>query len=377
MKIAFFIREFPSLSETFIQNQIDGLIKKGHKVDIYTDNYQPLMPKNKILRILKVAGLFLTNIWTEPILLDSLNISKYGHQAANLRLFYSALRLKEKKYYDIIHCQFGTLGLVGLWLKQIGRLEGKLITSFRGIDMSKKYHSLYNELFKKGYLFLPNNQYFKNKLIELGCDKNKIIIHRSGINLNKFIFSPKTLKPNKKIKIVSIARLIEKKGIEYGIKAVAKLAKTNKNIEYNIIGDGPLRKQLQNLINESGLKNTIKILGWKKQDEIIEILKNSHILIAPSITGSDGDIEGIPNSLKEAMAVGLPVIGTFHSGIPELVKSEFLVPEKDSDALANKLNYLMQHPEIWPEITKTNRKIIEEQYDINKLNNQLIEIYNR
>ena len=98
----------------------------------------------------------------------------------------------------------------------------------------------------------------------------------------------------------------------------------------------------------------------------------------PSITASNGDQEGIPVVLMEAQATGLPIISTYHTGIPEVVidgKSGFLVHEKDVDALAEKLEYLIKHPEIWPEMGRYGRKHVEEKYDIKKLNQQLVKIY--
>ena len=119
-------------------------------------------------------------------------------------------------------------------------------------------------------------------------------------------------------------------------------------------------------------------MGWKDQHEVIEILNEASIMLAPSITSKDGDREGIPVGLMEAMAVGLPVVSTYHSGIPELVKdgiSGFLVPERDVDALAQKLGYLIENPDKWAEMGLAGREYVENFYDINKLNDQLVDTY--
>src|SRR4030065_356569 len=96
------------------------------------------------------------------------------------------------------------------------------------------------------------------------------------------------------------------------------------------------------------------------------------------VTASDGDSEGLPVVLLEAQAVGLPIISSLHGGIPEGVldsKSGFLVPEKDVDALAKKIEYLIEHPELWPDMGRYGRKFVEERYDIQKLNQRLVKIY--
>lgn len=408
MRIAVVVGEFPILSETFILNQITGLIDRGHEVDIYSlygppvdtsrvhpnvekyrllnrTHYVPRIPENHFLRLLKGLGLLSTNGYEDPlVLLRSLNIFKYGKQAASLRLLYATIPLLGKGPYDIIHGQFGTYSLDAMVLRDLGALKGKLIAQFRGFDISKYLQecgdSVYNQLFDTGDFFLTNCEYFKRRLVKLGCDEKKVVVHGSGLDCSRFLFTPRRPHSDGKVRIVTTGRLVEKKGIEYSIRAVAKLALVNRNIEYNVIGDGPLRKELQQLIENLGVSSTVKLLGWRHQQELIEILNNSHILIAPSVTAKDGDQDAPVNALKEAMAMGLPVIGTQHGGIPELIEdgiSGFLVPERNVDAIAEKLAYLIERPQIWPEMGRAARAYVEENYDLNKLNDELVEIYRK
>jgi colanic acid/amylovoran biosynthesis glycosyltransferase len=159
---------------------------------------------------------------------------------------------------------------------------------------------------------------------------------------------------------------------------VAKLVKDVSRVEYSIVGDGPLRKSLEQLIGALGMGASIKVLGWKRQDEVVEILKTAHIMLAPSVTAADGNQEGIPNALKEAMAMGLPVVSTRHAGIPELVDdgvSGYLVPERDVEALVATLRRLIAQRERWPAMGRAGRDRIEDRYDASPLNDRLIEIY--
>jgi len=407
MRIAFIIGRFPVLSETFILNQITGLLDRGHEVDIYieapgdttkmhpdVEKYHLLdrtycigMPANRFLRVLKGLWLFCVNYNKNPVLLQqSLNIFKYGKDAASLRLLYAAISVLpslDEGPYDIIHCQFGTFGFIGISFRIVAAPKGKLVVSFRGYDITWflwwSGDDVYNRLFKIGDLFLPNCDYFKNRIISLGCDEKKIVVMRSGIDCSRFLFTPRHFPPDGRVRIITTGRLVEKKGIEYGIRAVAKLATAYPNIEYYIIGDGPLKENLQQLIQELDVCDTVKLIGRMQQQELIEILDNSHIFIAPCVTAKNGDQDAPVNVLKEAMAMGLPVIGTQHGGIPELIEdgvSGFLVPERDVDHLVEKLAYLIEHPEVWPAMGQAGRAYVEEHYDINKLNDQLVEIYN-
>ncbi|HEY6104105.1 MAG TPA: glycosyltransferase, partial [bacterium] len=115
-----------------------------------------------------------------------------------------------------------------------------------------------------------------------------------------------------------------------------------------------------------------------EQGEIRRLLEGAHILLAPSVTAQDGDQEGIPNVVKEAMATGMPVVSTRHSGIPELVQdavSGFLVAERDVDALAERLVFLIDHPETWPEMGRAGRRKVEADFDVEHMHDRLIALY--
>jgi len=227
-------------------------------------------------------------------------------------------------------------------------------------------------------LFLPTSEYLKRRLIDLGCHEEKILVHRSGVDCKEFSFMPRQVTPGGRIRIVTIGRSVEKKGVEYAIRAIAKLKKEISDIEYLIVGDGPLQESFKRMIQTLEAGETIKLLGWKREDEVAEILRTSHVVLAPSVTGADGDQEGIPNVLKEAMAMGLPVVSTRHAGIPELIEdgvSGFLVAERDVEALISKLRFLIGHPEIWPAMGQAGRARVEVHYNIETLNDKLVDIY--
>jgi colanic acid/amylovoran biosynthesis glycosyltransferase len=407
MKIAFIVWRFPVLSEAFILNQITGLIDRGHEVHIHPVNglpkkytgkvhpvieeykllertyYPPTLPEKTFLRLVKGLGLVLKNINKGSLkTLPFFNPWKYDSEVATLKTFYRTVSLLQDGSYDIIHCQFGTLAPIALAYRDAGIIKGRLITTFRGVDISKYVYEnsihVYDQLFQEGEFFLANCEFFRNRAVNLGCNPERIVVHGSGLDCRKFPFKPRYFPADGKVRIATTGRLVEKKGIEYGIRAIAKLAESYPNIEYNIIGDGELKEQFEELSIQLNIGHIIKLWGWKQQKEIVEILDNCHIFIAPSVTAADGNQDAPVNTLKEAMAMGLPVISTFHGGIPELVEdgvSGFLVPERDADAIALKLNYLIEHPQIWQKMGQAGRRRVEEKYDMNKLNDELVSIY--
>jgi len=404
MKIAFIVNVFPALSETFILNQITGLIDLGHEVDIYSrwtpskskvhadvekyklcasTYYLNEVPEDKIKRILKALGLLAINFHKSPLtILNSLNIFKYGREALSLYLFYHAVVFLRKRY-DIIHCHFGPNGNFGSILKSIG-IKGKLVVVFHAHELTellvREGSDIYNGLFLKADLIMPISNHWEKKLIELRCPADKIIVHHMGIDSDLFKFTELRNDGLGSINILTVGRLVEKKGVEVGVRAVALMLQKYPElvIRYSIVGDGILRNHLEALVKTLEISNNVRMLGPKTQDEVKKLMSESHIFVLPSITARNGDQEGIPVALMEGMATGLPVISTYHTGIPELVqdgRSGFLVPERDVDALAEKLEYLILHPEIWPEMGRAGRKYVEEHYDIKKLNKKLVKIY--
>lgn len=401
MRIAFLVGGFPTISETFIINQICGLMELGNDVDIFPNKYNKRekthsqvkefkmlentyhvnIPANKFIRVMKAMLLFFLNIYKSPIVvMKSLNIFKYGKVALSLKLFYSTIPFIDKDDYDIYHAHFGPNGNLAVLLKEIGVIKGKIVTSFLGADLSKYLNknkkNVYEKLLNEVDLCLPINNVFKQKLIDLGCDEKKIVVHHIGIKPEKY--NRIIDEEENKFNIITIARLVEKKGVVFGIKAISKLVNKYPNISYKIVGDGYLRNDLENLINEMELNSNIEILGYKTQNEIKELFKNYRILLAPSVTSSDGDKEGIPIAIMEAMASGLCVISTTHSGIPELVrdgKDGFLVPERNTDLLAEKIEILINNKEKRMKFSNNARKRVEKKFNSNYLITRLFDLY--
>ena len=404
MKIAFIVPVFPSLSQTFVLNQITGLIDRGHEVDIFAKisgtepkihddviNYHLLdhtyyfeeLLSNKFLRILKAIQIIFSHILIAPsIIIRCLNFFQFGMASVNLSVLYQAILFIRKGPYDIVHCHFGQIGTLGILLRKLGVTKGKIVTTFYGYDLTSYLNingkDVYKKLLVEADILLPICNYFKEILIEIGCNEKKITIHRIGIDVNKFSPFNNCFPNDNSFRILSIARLVEKKGIENGILAIAKLLKSFPNIQYHIAGDGPLRGTLMDLLDRLGIKNNVHILGWMDQEEILNLISRAQILLAPSVTGKNGDQEGTPVAIMEALASGLPVVSTFHSGIPEIVLNEktgYLVKEGDVHDLAKKIGKLISNKILLNRMAKEGRKHIVDKFNIDKLNDKLVTIY--
>ncbi len=386
MKIAMVVSRFPVLSETFILNQITGLLRLGHEVDIYAlDGREPLHAGAH--PAVERYGLLERTFFLEPTRTPVSNWWRVGRPLSSLfpRKAITDAPLLEKTEYDIVHCQFGVMGWRTLPIRELGSLKGALVVSFRGYDISgflrDRGERIYDELFKKADFLLANCDYFKKRLVSLGCDAAKIQIHYSGIDLERFRFAPRFFQTNRTIQLLSVGRLIEKKGFEYAVRAVARLVKTDRlKVIYKIIGEGPLRGDLEKMIEKLGLTGTVFLAGAMTQSGIIAAMENADLFLAPSVRAVGGDEDGPVNSIKEAMASGVPVIATRHGGIPELVEDDvsgFLVPERDPEVLSQKIIYLLNHPRVGMTMSAAGRACVERKFDIEKLNNELVSVYQK
>ncbi len=407
MRIAFFVSAFPVVSETFIVNQITGLIDRGHEVDIFArsvrslDVVHPEIEEYRLLDRVFCLNAVPDGTWSRFVHSVSLGwrLCRSGRIEAwkqLLRILFSSskgllltrsgqlallCRQLEQGSYDIVHAQYGTLGRRLIPLKTAGILPARHVTSFRGHDVTQhgtRGSGFYEELFARGDLFLPVSESLKRKIVSQGCKEEKIHVLHSGINCGRFRFRARTLPEGETARILTVARLVEMKGVAYGVEAVARLLQSGRKIQYQIAGDGVLRGELEQLIEKLGMRENIRLLGWKDHDELARLMEQAHILLTPSVTAANGEQEGIPNVAKEAMAMGIPVVSTYHSGIPELVEdgvSGYLAAERDVDALADSLARLLDHPERWPQMGRAGRKKVEEEFDMERLNDQLEALY--
>ena len=366
LKILFVVSSFPPNSGTAVLNQITGLIDRGHDVYIYARKKGPLELSHP--HMIKY-NLLKRTYFNFPLQ------GKKKNQLHNLP--------PDLATFDIIYCQFGHRATEFLLVKEGRNLKAKFVTCFRGVDLSKHVKEnprKYDLLLRKGDLFFPVCNAFRRRLISLGCDPKKIIVHHSAIDCKKFSFKPRTLNGGNIINMVTVCRLVEKKGLTYSIRAVAQLIRKYPAIRYDIVGFGPLEQELKQLIKRLGVQNNIRLVGRASEDEVAAILDNAHIFLLASVTARSGDEEGIPNALKEAMARGMPVVSTYHSGIPELVDngvSGFLVSQRSSMMFAKKIEYLINNPNLWHKMGLAGHKKVKDGYDKEKVNDRLVNIFRR
>ena len=402
MKVAIIVESFPKLSETFVVNHIKGLIDEGAEVKIFAfynlnegrihpvvnkyhlkskTRYKPVEPLNKIGRSIKAIFLILRYIPQYPkAILQSINIFKLGKDAFRMHYLFEAATFFTKEKFDLVHCHFGNTAEKVALFQQWGLLNAPLVTSFHGYDLDDKSFRDSNEylnLKKRVSVIISNSTYTQMRLIELGFDAKKIKI--LPVYFDTSYFKRKGSNSDSFFTILTVGRLVEFKGIEYSIKALSIVKKDMKiPFKYIIVGTGPLEEKLQMQIDELDLNDCIKLVGQKTQAEILELMENSDIFMLNGIMTNDGRVENQGLVIQEAQSMNLPVIVSDLGGVSEGMLngiSGFLLPPKDVNAIADKINYLYTHPEERMKMGIAGRKYVEDKYSISQSTQKLLGFY--
>jgi len=401
MKVTFLTSHFPEISEQFIINQVIGLIDAGVDVSVITlhdsrnESLNPefnaynlsnrieslSIPKRSMFRVLKAIPKIVRIILISPAkLLLAFNTGRYNRAVFSLKTIYVLDAFRRRKI-SLLHCHFGPNGVVGSFMKDAG-IVNKLICTFHGSDINsyplRHGENVYQQLFKVVDQITVNTTFTGNKVEYYGGRWSKIEIVPVGLkcanypNLKKghdFLGSPV---------ILTVARLEEKKGHFYALHALVELIKVYPESVYHIAGSGSMEIELKVLSVNLGVDSNVVFHGYCNRNQIFELYKRATVFLLPSVTASNGDMEGQGLVLQEAQAVGLPVISTLHNGIPDGVldgETGFLVPEKDSVAIVEKVFYLTEHPQEAAKMGESGRKFVQGKYDIPILTQKIIDIY--
>jgi colanic acid/amylovoran biosynthesis glycosyltransferase len=195
----------------------------------------------------------------------------------------------------------------------------------------------------------------------------RIELVRNGIDMTRF--SPPATPPDGPFTILAVARLVEKKGLRYLVEACRYLRDRGLEFRCDIVGKGAQQALLDGLVRGWKLDDRIRLAGALAQQEIVERYHRAHVLVLPCVVGQDGNRDGLPVSIVEALACGVPVISTPVTGIPEVVRDGIngcLVPEGDPRALADAIETLMRHPQLRQRLCGTARGSVAEDFDQEK-----------
>jgi colanic acid/amylovoran biosynthesis glycosyltransferase len=292
--------------------------------------------------------------------------------------FYETICRKEN--IQILHAHFGYHGVKMLGLKR--KLNVPMVCSFYGDDAFAKLHTDRNKkkylgLFSEAEKILALGPYMKSELIKLGCPAEKITIHHLGINVNEIEFKQRSISKGEKIKFLIVAGFVQKKGIDIAIKALSAF-RDRYDFSLDIIGDGPLKNEILAVIEDSGIKDKIKLHGYQPYRYFIDMAYQCDVFIQASRTGDGNQKEGTPMAIVDAMATGMAVVSTKHSDIPEIVKDGehgYLAEENSVSSLIDCLQKIFNSPEKIEAFSTKARHWVEKEFNAEIQTGKLEEYY--
>jgi colanic acid/amylovoran biosynthesis glycosyltransferase len=291
------------------------------------------------------------------------------------------IKLLRRRPADLMHIYFGHTGVH--LLPFIEEWGGPCVVSFHGMDVQprpeqEEYDGQMRALMQRLPLVLARSQSLMTALEQWGCPREKLRLNRTGIPLDAFPFTQRPLPADGSWRFVQACRLIEKKGLKTALRAFAKFHAQHPKARFVIAGDGPMKQELAAFAQELGVTDAVELRGFLAQKDLAALYAQSHVFLHPSEMPPDRNQEGVPNSMLEAMATGLPVLATTHGGIPEAVTHErtgLLVGEKDDEALFRAMGEITAHPDMLYIYGQAAARAMREDFEQGKAVEKLEEFY--
>jgi len=389
--ILYYLSSFPELSESFILNEINELYNRGHNIAIIAENSTEQNITHKEYENISVPIYYVNASYMDFYKLIS---TKSIQMARSKRKngFFSLFSAKEIGYnlllgkqcsdfiesldfeIDVINAHFATYTRIGAVLAaQQLNIPCTVTAHAYEIFRSPKSSQIKYICDSMEHVIVPS-QYNREYLQEKIKVENDITIIPATTQVEKFEPSAPTIEN----RLLTVARLVEKKGYPYSIEAVNTLIKQGYDVDYHIVGTGDEKEQLEKQVKEHGIEDQINFLGHISDNQLQEELSKASVFVLPCIIAENGDRDAMPVVLKEAMASETACVSTTVSAIPELITDGYdglLVPEKESYELALAIQDLLDNPNKRREMAQNGQKTVHDKFDISESVDTLIEVF--
>ncbi|MFH1674657.1 MAG: glycosyltransferase [Pseudomonadota bacterium] len=397
MKIAYFLHTFPRLHNTFILNEIVQLKEKGNEVYIFSIHKSQDKVVNREVLSLKDTTFYFEDFLIEHnqyLIRHFFRVVKklYTHSYFFRRLTAKVLIKSNRTDIDVAkyHKGFGwKIYALGLVAKKIQRDEidiihagfankpataAMILSGLAGVPFSFEAHAydlfvdfdFAKEKIEKAKKIFTISNYNKQYLIDhFKCPPSKIVVNRVPINKNHCDKIPG--KPRSDSLITSVCRLHPTKGLEYAIEAFKLISQKRQDLRFTIIGGGPLENQLLEKVAQISLGDKVTFLGDISNEDAIRLISQSTMMVIPSVIAGNGDRDGIPTALIEAMYLKTPVIGSKISGIPELIEdgiNGFLTEPGDVRGIADKMEKLLSDDSLRIAMGEAARRKVDNAFNV-------------
>ncbi len=380
MRIAYIVKRYPRYSETFIVNEILAHEKAGQRILIYAllppqdSHFQDIISKVKApVYYLPAKADRASSFWETqkqvaqrfPEMLHQLSTFPKASAREVLQAMELALHI-DKKNIDHLHAHFAsTSTTVAQIAAAITGISFTFTAHAKDIFHQETDLALLTDKFRAARGAITVSDFNFHYLTEqLQVDKDKVNKIYNGLDLTEFRYhSPLGREPV----ICAVGRLVEKKGFHFLIEACRLLKNRGINFQCEIIGSGELSHSLKQQIKQAKLEDCISMPGSLPQHEVKQRLKRASIFAAPCVVGQDGNRDGLPTVLLEALAIGTPCISTDVTGIPEVIihnKTGLMVAQHDAKQLAEAIELLLGDCSLRVHLSKNGRELIEREFDI-------------
>ena len=292
-------------------------------------------------------------------------------------MVYSLLRFRN---VDVIHVQWPIPnGMGAYFLKKIYRIF--YINTIHGeeVYLSKKYHMVWalKMLVTNSTKTVTNSFATLKACVDVGLNPEKLEVIPFGVDTD--FFRPIDVpKDENMFQMLSVGYLIERKGHEYLIKAMEEILKERNDVRLKIVGSGPLEGKLKKIITDLRLDEYVEIIQNVSDEELLKLYNSSDLFVLPSVVDSQGNTEGLGVVLLEAMACGLPVIGSDVGGIPDIIKdgeTGLLVGEKNVEGLSKKIFQVIEGKSLTNNMADSGCIMVKKRFSWNIIAKRYIEIY--
>jgi colanic acid/amylovoran biosynthesis glycosyltransferase len=376
VRILYLTNSFSLLSETFVYDRALSLRRRGHEVQVVTIKRRMVHERPfdgvHVLRKAAWPARIAARIADEaiPRLRMRLGDARAVPASTPEADYLADLRAVADRFApDFIHAEFGRMGVLG---NRIASAARPLVCFMHAYDITAVpknpvWHRRYTRLWQPEVTILTPSEFMRQKVIALGAAPDQVVVQPNGIDVQAWSYSDAASRFDGKVSFLFVGRLIEKKGPRQLVEAFARMRALAPEIDAELVlcGDGSLAGALREDVERLGLKGTVQLRGAVASDEVRQAMTRAHIMVQHSVETASGDMEGLPVSLTEAAACGLPIIATRHSGIPEIVVdgiNGFLVAEHDIDSMAAKMAELARDPQRWSTFGRAGRAIVEDKF---------------
>ncbi len=396
LRLTYIIGTYPSLTTTFIDREIQALIDRGADLQVVSIRHprSQLSPSQRVLQR-RVRYLLPAN----PFRLAAAHLrfavgspSRYFGTARYLlgRPHPPGARLRTLLHFATgVYAAYLVRDRAGIHLHAhfVDRAAIVALVSARLLRSSYSVTAHANDIFIRpvmlsekveGATFLATcTEYNRQHLTRLLGPRLGAKIHRIYHGLDLVAYEPASRRPDGPPLVLAVGQLKEKKGLRYLVDACHELESRGIDFECRIVGDGPLWEELQTSIKQFGLTRT-HLEGALQHPEVVKLYRRASVFVLPCVVADDGDRDGIPNVILEAMAMGLPVVSTPVSGIPEVVRdgaTGLLVPPADAAALADAIATLIADPERGRRLGRAGHRFVDSNFEIAKNADRLLEAF--